>query len=60
MAAAQIVTSVPLAPALLAPLLASSIPHRLRDRDTQCLYLRALFVVAAQPVQTSSLHIENI
>ena len=48
----QIVTSVPLAPALLAPLLASSIPHRLRDRDTQCLYLRALFVVAAQPVQT--------
>ena len=42
-------TSVPLAPALLAPLLASSIPHRLRDRDAQCLYLRALFVVAAQP-----------
>ena len=27
--------SVPLAPALLAPLLASSIPHRLKDRDTQ-------------------------
>ena len=40
---------MPLAPALLAPLLASSIPHRLKDRDTQCLYLRALFVVAAQP-----------
>ncbi len=31
----QIVMSVPLAPALLAPLLASSIPHRLKDRDTQ-------------------------
>ena len=36
-------------PSLLGPLLSGAIPHKLRDRATQCLYLRALFRVAACP-----------
>ena len=45
----QIVANVPLAPSLLGPLLAAGIPHKLRDRGTQCAYLRALFAFAGAP-----------
>lgn len=30
-------------------MLASAAPHKLRDRDTQCMYLRAVFQLAEGP-----------
>ena len=40
---------MPTAPTALLQLVSASMPHKLRDRDTQCLYLTALFRVAEAP-----------
>lgn len=37
---------MPTAASRLLPLLVSNFPHKLRDRNTQCLYLRAVFALA--------------
>lgn len=40
---------VPTSSSRALPLLLGSVPHKLRDRGTQCLYLRALFSLAEGP-----------
>lgn len=42
----QVLALVPTAPAALLPLVVQHMPHKLRDRPTQCLFLRGLFAVA--------------
>lgn len=42
----QVLLLVPTAGSRLLPLLSSNFPHKLRDRNTQCLYLRAAFALA--------------
>ncbi|KAL4436668.1 hypothetical protein ABPG75_003807 [Micractinium tetrahymenae] len=42
----KVLLLVPTAGSRLLPLLASNLPHKLRDRNTQCLYLRAAFALA--------------
>ena len=42
----QVLLLVPTASSRLLPLLVSNFPHKLRDRNTQCLYLRAAFALA--------------
>ena len=37
---------MPTAGSRLLPLLTANFPHKLRDRATQCLYLRALYALA--------------
>ncbi|GFR40492.1 hypothetical protein Agub_g1060 [Astrephomene gubernaculifera] len=37
---------VPTAPTNMLPLIVAQMPHKLRDRNTQCLYLSALFRIA--------------
>lgn len=37
---------VPTAPANVLPVIVAQMPHKLRDRNTQCLYLSALFRIA--------------
>ena len=37
----QIMRMVPTAPAKLLQIIVAGMPHKLRDRDTQCLYLSA-------------------
>lgn len=45
----QVLELVPSASPRLLELLTSNIPHKLRDRATHCLYLRALFQLAEAP-----------
>eukprot|EP00983_Pelagomonas_calceolata_P041163 1137946-Pelagomonas_calceolata.AAC.3 len=40
---------VPTAPASLLSLVVQHMPHKLRDRNTQCLFLSAVFAVAEAP-----------
>ncbi len=47
--ASQVLSLVPTAPTHLLPLLVQLMPHKLRDRDTQCLYLSAVYRVAEAP-----------
>eukprot|EP00879_Flechtneria_rotunda_P027592 GHRR01029563.1.p1 GENE.GHRR01029563.1~~GHRR01029563.1.p1 ORF type:complete len:775 (+),score=300.41 GHRR01029563.1:409-2733(+) len=42
----QAVQLVPALPTRLLPMLVQNMPHKLRDRNTQCLYLRALLLLA--------------
>jgi RNA polymerase I-specific transcription initiation factor RRN3 len=42
-------TLVPTAPASLLPLVVQHMPHKLRDRNTQCLFLTAVFAMAEAP-----------
>ena len=42
----RVLELVPTASARILPLLSSNLPHRLRDRTAQCLYLRGLFALA--------------
>lgn len=42
----QAVLLVPALPSRLLPMLVANIPHKLRDRQTQCLYARALLLLA--------------
>lgn len=44
--ARQVLLLVPTAGSRVLPLLSSNFPHKLRDRNTQCLYLRAAFALA--------------
>lgn len=45
----QVLTLVPTAPSRLVSLIAGGIPHRLRDREVQCLYLRGALALAEAP-----------
>lgn len=45
-AAQRVLELVPTSGARMLPLLVSNMPHKLRDRKTHCLYLRALFALA--------------
>ena len=45
----QVLNLVPTAATSLLRLLVSHMPHKLRDRDAQCLYLSAVFHVAEAP-----------
>lgn len=45
----KVLVLVPSAGSRLLPLLLSNFPHKLRDRNTQCLYLRAAFALAEGP-----------
>lgn len=47
---ARVLELVPTATARILPLIASNLPHRLRDRSTQCLYLRGIFTLAESNV----------
>jgi hypothetical protein len=40
---------VPTAPSRLVPLLAGGIPHRLHEREVQCLYMRGALALAEAP-----------
>lgn len=40
---------MPTAPSRLMSVIAGGIPHRLRDRDAQCLYLRGALALAEAP-----------
>lgn len=42
----QAIQLVPALPTRLLPMLVQNIPHKLRDRNTQCLYMRALLLLA--------------
>eukprot|EP00798_Chlamydomonas_sp_ICE-L_P000589 gene589-2011_t len=42
----KVLALVPTAPTRLLPLIVQHLPYKLRDRDTQCLYLRAVFSIA--------------
>ncbi|GLI69244.1 hypothetical protein VaNZ11_013820 [Volvox africanus] len=42
----RILGLVPTAPTNMVPIIVGQIPHKLRDRNTQCLYLSALFGLA--------------
>lgn len=45
----QVLRLVPTAPSRLVAVIAGGIPHRLRDCDTQCLYLRGALALAEAP-----------
>ncbi len=45
----QVLMLVPTAPSRLVAVIAGGIPHRLRDCDTQCLYLRGALALAEAP-----------
>ena len=45
----QALQLVPALPPNLLSLLVQNMPHKMRDRDTQCLYLRAAFALAESP-----------
>jgi RNA polymerase I-specific transcription initiation factor RRN3 len=40
---------VPTSPTKLLQLIIQSMPHKLRDRNTQCLYMSAVFGLAERP-----------
>ncbi|PNH03401.1 RNA polymerase I-specific transcription initiation factor RRN3 [Tetrabaena socialis] len=42
----RVMALVPTAPTNVLPLIVTQMPHKLRDRNTQCLYLSALFRIA--------------
>ena len=42
----QVLLLVPTAGSRLLPLVVANFPHKLRDRNTQCLYLRAVYTLA--------------
>ncbi|KAL6758121.1 RNA polymerase I-specific transcription initiation factor RRN3-domain-containing protein, partial [Haematococcus lacustris] len=46
----KVMALVPTAPTILLHLVSANIPHRSRDRNTQCMFLHALFTVAEAPV----------
>jgi hypothetical protein len=45
----QVLTLVPTAPSRLVSLISGAIPYRLRDRETQCIYLRGALALAEAP-----------
>lgn len=45
----QIMTLVPAAPGGLLSLVVQHMPHKLRDRHTQCMFLSAVYAVAESP-----------
>lgn len=45
----QVLLLVPTAGSRLLPLVVSNFPHKLRDRNTQCLYLRGAYALAEGP-----------
>ncbi|KAJ9509497.1 hypothetical protein QJQ45_001961 [Haematococcus lacustris] len=46
----KVMALVPTAPTILLHLVSANIPHKSRDRNTQCMFLHALFTVAEAPV----------
>jgi hypothetical protein len=42
----QAIQLVPALPTRLLPMLVQNIPHKLRDRNSQCLFLRAVLLLA--------------
>ncbi|KAK9817200.1 hypothetical protein WJX72_010975 [[Myrmecia] bisecta] len=49
----KILLLVPTAPSRLLPLLERSRPHKLRERESQCMYLRAVFALSESPAGAS-------
>ncbi|KAK9901703.1 hypothetical protein WJX75_009400 [Coccomyxa subellipsoidea] len=45
----KVLTLVPTAPSRLVSLISGAIPYRLRDRETQCIYLRGALALAEAP-----------
>jgi RNA polymerase I-specific transcription initiation factor RRN3 len=45
----QVLVHVPTSPAAVLQKLAMGVPHKLRDRNVQCLYLTAMFIIAESP-----------
>ncbi|PRW34096.1 RNA polymerase I-specific transcription initiation factor RRN3-like [Chlorella sorokiniana] len=45
----KVLSLVPTAGSRLLPLVVGNFPHKLRDRNTQCLYLRGVFALAEGP-----------
>ncbi len=45
----QVLSLVPTAPVSLMQLVSTHMPHKLRDRDTQCMFLSAVFRLAEAP-----------
>jgi RNA polymerase I-specific transcription initiation factor RRN3 len=49
--ALQAIQLVPALPTRLLPMLVQNIPHKLRDRSSQCLFLRAVILLAEGKVR---------
>jgi RNA polymerase I-specific transcription initiation factor RRN3 len=47
----QAIQLVPALPTRLLPMLVQNIPHKLRDRSSQCLFLRAVILLAEGKVR---------
>jgi hypothetical protein len=52
----QAIQLVPALPTRLLPMLVQNIPHKLRDRSSQCLFLRAVILLAEGKVRRWFLH----
>jgi hypothetical protein len=53
----QAIQLVPALPTRLLPMLVQNIPHKLRDRSSQCLFLRAVILLAEGKVRSAGYHV---